>query len=320
VRRSNAPRLIAALFPLLLSGCLVPQSKYDDAMAKLRAEQQEHLRAEGELARVQAMVARIDEILKKKEESLAAREGELAQTKLEVDKTASEREEAANLVEQLRGELGRVGDHLRDYSNKKKELEVALTDAEARSKKLERQEATVRDKVLVMRDLSYGLAEYVVEDKAVVIAVGAKPAVRLDAKGLFGKKGEVLPEAKTMLERIARAAGPRSAMRVQVVDRSEAEPKAEDRTARLANLTSALSSKGGLPRDRIDIVAPTPPAEGGTVYPTPVAPGAAPPAPPVAEAPKPEPPKTAAPAKPKALRWQDGPGSIELTFDVPIPA
>jgi hypothetical protein len=318
VRRPIVPRLLAAVLPLLLVGCLVPQSKYDDAMAKLHAEQENHLRAQGELARVQGTVARIDEILKKKEASLAVREGELAQTKLEVDKTATEREEAASLVEQLRGELGRVGDHLRDYSNKKKELEVALTDAEARTKKLERQEATVRDKVLVMRDLSYGLAEYVVEDKAVVTAVGAKPAVRLDAKNLFGKKGEVLPATKTMLERISRAAGPRGTMRVQIVDRSETDAKPEERTARLANLTSALTSKS-LPRDRIDLGDAAAPPQGGTVYPTPVAPGA--PAP--AEPPKAEAPKPAAPdgrGKPQPPRWQDGPGSIEITFDVPVPA
>lgn len=316
MRRSNALLpFFGVLLPLALSGCLVPQSKYDDAMAKLHAEQESHLRAQGELARVQGTVDRIDAILKKKEESLAAREGELAQTKLEVDKTASEKEEAATLVEQLRGELGRVGDHLRDYSNKKKELEVALTDAEARTKRLELQEATVRDKVLVMRDLSYGLAEYVVGDKAVVTAVGAKPAVRLEAKSLFGKKGEVLQDTKTMLERIARAAGPRAAMRVQIVDRSEGE-KPEERTARLANLTAALSSKV-LPRDRIDVgdVAPAPAT--GTVYPTPVAPGASPPP---AEAAKPAPPKPAPESKSKPARWQDGPGSIELTFDVPVPA
>lgn len=317
MRRPSASRLLAVCFPLLVTGCLVPKGRYDEAMAKARAEHENYLRAEGELARVRADIARIDEILKKKEESLAAREGELAQSKLEVDKTATEREEASLLVEQLRGELGRVGDHLRVFSSQKKELEVALTDAEARSKRLERQEATVRDKVLVMRDLSYGLAEYVVDDKAVITAVGAKPAVRLEAKALFGKKGEVLPETKTMLQRIARAAAPRAGVRVQIVDRSEGEARAEDRTARLSNLTAALSAQG-ISRDRIDMGDFTPPPESGTVYPSPAAPGT--PAPPAAAAPKPEAPKAAAPAKAKAPRWQDGPGSIELTFDVPAPA
>jgi hypothetical protein len=299
-----------------LSGCFVPQSKYDDAVGKLKAEQELHLRAENEVARVKADIQRIDDILRNREQSLATQEGELAQTKLDSDRTSNERDDQAQLVDQLRGELARVGDHLRDFSNQKQQLETALTETQARAQRLEKQEATVRDKVLVMRDLAFGLGEFVADEKAIVTALGGKPAVRLDGKTAFGKQGEPTAETKAMLERIARAAGPRASVRLAVVDRMDDTGKTAERTARLTSL-SALLTKNGMPRDRIDLGDVTPPpAEGGTVYPTPVPPGT------VAAAPaKPAetPPKAATlPAKPG--RWQDGPGSIELTFDVANPA
>ncbi len=57
----------------------------------------------------------------------------MSESKLESSVVAKERDEATGLVDQLRGELARVGDNLRSYAEQKADLEKSLQAAQARS-------------------------------------------------------------------------------------------------------------------------------------------------------------------------------------------
>jgi hypothetical protein len=112
-----------------LSGCMVPQNRYDRAVDRADAEQAERARAEAALAAARADVERLNALLNERSRHVDARDQLLSRSKLDEARLETERDDAAALVEQLRGELARAGDHLREYSEQKQALEAALAEA-----------------------------------------------------------------------------------------------------------------------------------------------------------------------------------------------
>jgi hypothetical protein len=283
------------LFAPLLVACVVPQNRYDEVAAKLRSEEGLRRKAEADLARVSADLVRLGQTLDGKEQSLVAREGDLAKAQLESEQIAREKTDAVELVEQLRGELGRVGEHLRQYSDRKQELEAALQRAEARAKGLEAEERDLAAKVLVMRDVTLALAEPAAAGKVVVTSLSGKPTVRFDSHDVFSGKGaELKPDIVAALERIALAVAPQEGVRVELADLSSDAATPEDRIARLERVADIFSGKG-VAFERLGFaVSPAPEAEGA-----------------VAPAPATEPAKKPSPG------WRDGPGSLQIVVGVP---
>jgi hypothetical protein len=288
------PLAVAALASLLAASCVVPQNRYDEVTAKLRDEEALRRKSEAELARVSADLVRLNQALDGKEQSLVAREGDLAKAQLEAERISREKADAVELVEQLRGELGRVGEHLREYSGRKQELESALERAEARAKELETAERGIATKVLVMRDVTLALAEPVAAGKVAITTVDGKPTVRFDAGEVFAGKGaELKPDSVAALERIAAAVAPRGDVHVELSDLSSESGTPEDRIARLERVADLFSGKG-IGFERL----------GFAVTPGPEAPAAAAPA-------------AAEPTKKPAAGWRDGPGSLQIVVGVP---
>src|SRR5689334_600138 len=114
--------LVVCTIPFFLSGCVM-QHRYDTAVRERDGEHARREQAEADLARLNASLAAANAAIQSREQALAADQSALAETKLLVDRTAMERDDAAGLVEQLRGELARVGANLKEYSAQKDELE-----------------------------------------------------------------------------------------------------------------------------------------------------------------------------------------------------
>jgi hypothetical protein len=271
----------------LATACIVPQNRYDEATTKLRNEEALRRKSEAELARVSAELVRLSQALDGKEQSLVAREGDLAKAQLEAERISREKTDAIELVEQLRGELGRVGEHLREYSGRKQELEAALGRAEARAKELEAAERGIATKVLVMRDVTLALAEPVAAGKVVITTVEGKPTMRFDAAEVFSKGAEIKPNIVAALERVALAVAPRGDVHVELSDLSTEAATPEDRIARLERVADLFSGKG-IGFERL----------GFAVTPRPESPAT--PTPEAVEAKKPIP------------GWRDGPGSLQI--------
>jgi hypothetical protein len=285
---------VSFVSPFLVA-CVVPQNRYDEVTAKLRDEEALRRKSEAELARVSADLVRLSQALDGKEQSLVAREGDLAKAQLDAERISREKTDAVELVEQLRGELARVGEHLREYSGRKQELEAALGHAEARAKELETAERGIATKVLVMRDVTLALAEPAAAGKVAITTVDGKPTVRFDAGEVFSGKGaELKPDMTAALERIALAVAPRGDMHVELSDLSTDATSSEDRIARLERVADLFSGKG-IGFERLGF-AVTPRPESTTT--------AAPPA-------------STEPAKKPIPGWRDGPGSLQIVVGVP---
>jgi DNA repair exonuclease SbcCD ATPase subunit len=294
-RRFRLALLCVPLVSPLVVGCVVPQNRYDEVTAKLRDEEALRRKSEAELARVSADLVRLSQALDGKEQSLVAREGDLAKAQLDAERISREKTDAVELVEQLRGELGRVGEHLREYSGRKQELEAALERAEARAKELETAERGIATKVLVMRDVTLALAEPAAAGKVVITTVDGKPTVRFDAGEVFsGKAAELKPDMTAALERIALAVAPRGDMHVELSDLSADATTSEERIARLERVADLFSGKG-IGFERLGF-AVTPRPESTTA---------------------PTSPAPAAPAKKPIAGWRDGPGSLQIVVGLP---
>src|SRR5262249_19778172 len=146
---------------------------------------------------------------------------------------STERDDAVALVEQLRGELARIGDNLRGLADQKKELEVALDRADERAKKLESADERVIEGALLMRDLSLALAEAVSAKKAYLTVLDGKPAVRLDAKGAFAREGELSADCAALLGVVGKVLATRRPAHVELSDLAADGAEPQDRVARL---------------------------------------------------------------------------------------
>lgn len=287
---------LAVFVSPFFTACVVPQNRYDEVEAKLQSEEGLRRKSDAELARVSAELARVSQALDGKERSLAAKEDDLAQAQLTAEQIGREKSDAVELVEQLRGELGRVGEHLKQYSERKDELETALSNAEARAKELEAAERDIAAKVLVMRDVTLALAEPASAGKVIITSVDGKPTVRFDAHDVFSGKGaELKPDIVAALERVAAAVAPRSTVRVELSDLSTDVATPEDRILRLERVADVFSAKGvGFERVGLAVASEAQKA-------------AAPDAP----------SGTGEAGKKPSPGWRDGPGSLQIVVGVP---
>lgn len=147
-RHPRLARLVvtrAVALSFALSGC-VPATKYEEASSAAEVEREGHRRAvarlnaqEEELMRVKADNAELANRKAALEDQLKKEESELAKTSLDMEGVEKERQQQAELVTQLRGELARVGDHLKAFENDKEGLKGKLEAAESKIKLLESQ-------------------------------------------------------------------------------------------------------------------------------------------------------------------------------------
>src|SRR4051812_2164823 len=156
-----APRLVlhvasVAAVAGLFSAC-VPATQYEEAKSASEVELAARQRAELELSSTRSKLEAALAELSQREQKLAETEQSVSESKLENSVAVKERDEATGLVDQLRGELARVGDNLRSYAEQKADLEKSLQAAQARKLELEQNEAKTVAMARVTRDLTSAL-------------------------------------------------------------------------------------------------------------------------------------------------------------------
>jgi hypothetical protein len=117
------------LFGLLLASC-VPVTRFEEAESAAQVEAEARRRAAHELEASRKRVAELEASLKARESELESRKQALDEQQLATNLSAKDGEEKASLVEQLRGELARSGEHIRAYSDEKSRLEQELQAAQ----------------------------------------------------------------------------------------------------------------------------------------------------------------------------------------------
>lgn len=209
--------LLVGLGATALSGCVVPQERYNEAVARLQQERAAVRNAEQQTASLRERLKQAEALLNARDRELNNREHDLARSQVDVERETVARNDAAMIVDQLRGELARAGDHLRYFADQKKELESALEDARERADEVTRAERDFQVGALIVRDLSLSLDD-AVRDKLVTIDVdGAHTVVRLPAAAVFAGQGPAIEKkGRDLLERIAKAIAHREPSRVEV--------------------------------------------------------------------------------------------------------
>ncbi len=136
-----------------LSGC-VPATAYEQATSAAEVEREGHKRAAQRLARVEGELEETrrerDRLIAEKNDllgRLSSEESRLAQVAVELENGQKETEQQEELVTQLRGELARVGEHIKVYAGQKSdlqsELEAAQLALEEKDKRISDLEAEV---------------------------------------------------------------------------------------------------------------------------------------------------------------------------------
>ncbi len=237
-----APRLIlhvasvAALAGLL--GACVPSAQYEEAKSASEVELAGRQRAQAELQTTREKLAAAQAELEQRSQKLAETEQSVSESKLESSVAVKERDEATGLVDQLRGELARVGDNLRSYAQQKADLEKSLQVAQARKLELERNEAHTVAIARLTRDLTSALGDRVLSGDVSVdvrdgrVVLSAAPAL------LFNDDGTLQKDSDGLLAAVSRV------LAVHADSALELSLPLQNAEQRAPALLGALSAKG----------------------------------------------------------------------------
>ncbi|MES1177192.1 MAG: hypothetical protein ABUL62_22915 [Myxococcales bacterium] len=239
-----APRLIlhvasvAALAGLL--GACVPATRYEEAKSASEVELAARQRAQAELAETRAKLIAAQAELEQRSQKLAETEQSVSESKLESSVAVKERDEATGVVEQLRGELARVGDNLRSYAQQKAELEKNLQVAQARKLELERNEAHTVAIARLTRDLTSALGDRVLSGDVTIDVRDGRVVLSSAPELLFNDDGTLRQNSDGVLAAVSRVLAVHTASSLEL---SLPTANAEQRAP---TLLGALSAKGVL--------------------------------------------------------------------------
>ena len=190
------------LLLLLASGC-VSQSAYEEAQSAAEVARAAHQRAEERLGVVEQSLSELQASISRRESALAEQERRLAEADLNLKLANQERDASGQLVDQLRGELARVGDHLRMYSEQKDRLAEELRVAEDRSRQLDEKSERVERVASVVRDLSLLEGPAIHAGSIQVGSDGRDPVLSAPAQAL-GSGATLAADAQRIVKALAR--------------------------------------------------------------------------------------------------------------------
>ncbi len=250
--------LILTLVCLGVSGCVVPAARYEEARSTILVEQEAHRRTQDRLGEISRELDRLHEALAQREKKIVGIETELSEAKLNADVAGTERRFATEIVEQLRGELARTGDHLRDLSGEKSRLAQALDAAETRARKLALCENAAADNAAIVRDLAVALGAQIRGGEVELTVLDGRPVLRVASSAIAG---EVVEEAGLkVIAAIAALTQTHPEARVSIRETGEAGA-AEESTKRMRALSDALV-KAGLGATRVEVAPAADAAKG----------------------------------------------------------
>ena len=204
IRRASLVGYPSAALALVLfgSGC-VSQSVYEEAQSAAQVEREAHQRAEDRVALAEQSLAELQGSIARRESALAEQERRLAEADLNLKLANQERDASGQLVDQLRGELARVGDHLRMYSEQKDRLAEELRVAEDRSRQLDEKSERVERVASVVRDLSLLEGPAIHTGSILVGSDGRDPVLSAPAQAL-GSGSTLSADAQRIVKALAR--------------------------------------------------------------------------------------------------------------------
>lgn len=189
-----SPRQMALLLVLgVFSGC-VPVTRFEETQSAAQVEMEGRRRSEYQVAQLQAELSALRERLQEQRQTLDDRDQALSQAQLDSSTLGKQREDAEGMVQQLRGELARVGGHLQTFHDGQQKLEAALAVEAARGRALSR----------LSRDAALSLAEPIATGEYSLDAEQGAVVLRAPREKILADDGSVKPEAEPLLKAVSR--------------------------------------------------------------------------------------------------------------------
>jgi hypothetical protein len=251
-------RVAAVLALATTTGGCVAAKHYDEARSVAEAEMAGHAATRARLASALSRVDRLEQELRERELALSTKQKELdvgeslvAASKLETTVAVTEKRAAGELVDQLRAELARTGDHLRAFSTEKRDLERALLAAEERLRGVDTASQGLTEMVATARDLAIGLDDLLAAGDLSLGVKGRALALGVPSeRHLEPETGSLRADVVPLVNAVAGAALAHPSYRVVV-----REPSRNAQTAaRTESLLLALRERG-IPSDRLAVVS-----------------------------------------------------------------
>lgn len=243
-RRGLWPRRLA-LFLLLgvFSGC-VPVTRFEETQSAAQVEMEGRRRSEYQVAQLKTENEQLRAQMQQQSQALDDRDQALSQAQLDSSTQGKQRQDAEGMVEQLRGELARVGGHLQAFHADQQKLEASLTAEAARGRELSR---LARDAALAFPE-PIATGDYTLDPEQGAIVL------RVPREKLLTEDGSVKPEAEAVLKVVARLMQLHKTAKLRLEDSSAAgDPLAVSR------LVTALTERA-VPAERFEPLAVQPEA------------------------------------------------------------
>ena len=241
--RWSVPTTLAAL-SFGVPACLVPQQRYDAVMAESEGQH-------AAIVNLQTALDQCDERRTRARQALAAAEADATtvaneRSGLDLDLTVArrERDDAQQLVEQLRGELARVGRDVRTFAGRNAQLQESLEQAEARVDALAAAERAAEERTEMFSELALSLRGDLAQRVVDLELVAGRPVVLLlstgaNAEGLYER-------GVNAVRVVGRVVAARSSARVEVRVSPPAGPA-------LGQAVAQALSEGGLTASRVAV-------------------------------------------------------------------
>ena len=257
--RTSALRGLTVLSTsVLLVSCVVPERHYNEAVEGARAEASAHQKTAIAMVELNRRLERAETVLANREADLLNKQVMIERKDLSASQLAKERDDAALIVDQLRGELGRVGDHLRAFSDQKNSLAASLDAAEERLAGIQVVADGQNRLRLLVRDLTLAIHAPLVEGHVVLGADDQATTIRIPiGRGFDGDGGELHPEYKLLLRQIASVVAEYPELGVEIAELpTSGERLPEELIVRLQRIADELQG-GGLSYERGVFSLPT---------------------------------------------------------------
>ncbi|MCA9626434.1 MAG: hypothetical protein KC766_02155, partial [Myxococcales bacterium] len=228
-----------------LSGCLAPTARVEEARSALRVEQRAHRETAG---KVYELTKRLD----KAERELAERgkkvekEGDaVAQATFDYDVALKQRDEAEAMVEQLRGELARVGNHLKAYAGERERLAQELEQKQLEAHKLAQVEQASQAQVLLMRDLTLEFHQEITKGNVKLTSERGVALLQFPASETYAEDGSLSATGRQRLTRIAKRTRGADGVsfKLEIAERGS-DAAADSTLLRLSQVAEALAGVG----------------------------------------------------------------------------
>jgi hypothetical protein len=207
----------------------VPVTRFEETQSAAQVEMEGRRRAELQIAQLKSENTELSARLREQGAKLEERDQALAQAELDGSTQGRKRQDAEGMVEQLRGELARVGGHLQSYHDDKQKLEAA------RSSEAERSRALAR----LTRDAALALSEPVTMGEYTLDPEAGRVVLVIPRDKLLAEDGSAKPEAQPTVQAVARLLALHPQCKLRVEDSS-----APGDAVATSRLVAALAEQG----------------------------------------------------------------------------